>query len=306
MGKKIDAEMSKTIFQLNLEDICIAEDYELFVKRYQSILNKPRFTLKKSKLFVNKLTYKKINDWDKKDLISGERIDNKAGWRKYSLIDLLKLYIISGLRKNGFSTDYIRSILNKISNYYIELVPKEIIEKEEYRLSQKDIEDTKLPFLLLEYFFVRCIFGERFVMIINQDSDVLLYRQEALSIIDFFSDEELTSIIVLPFYNYVRKIARVLSIKVNYDEDSQIYDLVEVLPKEKKIIDIINNKEFEKITITKKDGAVNTIRAKSTNIGNFSDKDIKEAIEKKQYQKVSVIIKDGKKINITREETFKI
>lgn len=304
--EEIDLKLSKMIYKLNLEDIYFSENYELFAKRYKPVLNKPRFSLKKSKIFINKLTYKKINDWDKKRLISGERNDKKAGWRKYSIIDLLKLYIISGLRKIGFSTDYIKKTINRISNYSIELVSKEIIEKEKAHLSQEDIENTKLPFLLLEFFFLNCINGEKFLLIINQDNDVLFFRKEALPTNNFFSNEELSPITILPFYNYVRKIAKVLDIKINYDNDSKVFELIKIMPKEKKILDIINNKEFETITITKKNGKISTVKAKNIHRGSFSDKDVIDSIKQKDYQNVSVSVKDGKKINITREETIKL
>jgi hypothetical protein len=85
-----------------------------------------------------------------------------------------------------------------------------------------------------------------------------------------------------------------------------VYDLFNILPQEMKMLDIIRNKNFEIITITKKNGEISTVKAKKIYIGIFSDKDVIDAINQRDYQNVSVSVKGGKKINISREETIKL
>lgn len=286
---------TKDIIRNNkLANICISENYQ-FTKKFQSVLNKPRFSIKKSRLFVNDLTYKKINDWDKKNVISGDRNNKEAGWRKFSIIDILKLYIISDLRKLGFDIKKIRVILKNISEFTFEAIS----------LPNNKLKD--FPFLLLEYFFLECINGYKNFLIISENGEIYFFQEDDLFAIHFYLDGAGAPIIILPFFEYVKKTAEKVNLKkVNYDNDPKVYELFRTLPKERKILDIINNKKYETITITKKNGNILTIKAKEIKRGDFSDKEIINAIKQKDYQNVYVSVKDGKKINIIREESIKL
>lgn len=275
-------------------NICISENYQ-FTKKFKSVLNKPRFSIKKSRLFINDLTYKKINDWDKKNVISGDRSNKEAGWRKFSIIDILKLYIISDLRKLGFDIKKIRVILKNISDFTFEAIS----------LPNNKLKD--FPFLLLEYFFLECINGYKNFLIISENGEIYFFQEDDLFAIHFYLDGAGAPIIILPFFKYVKKTAEKVNLKkVNYDNDPKVYELFRTLPKERKILDIIDNKKYETITITKKNGNILTIKAKEIKRGDFSDKEIINTIKQKDYQNVSVSVKDGKKINITREESIKL
>lgn len=259
---------------------------------YQSVLNKPRFTIKKSKFFINNLTYKKVNDWDSKNVISGERNNKEAGWRKFSYIDITKLFIISDLRKLGFNIDKINKILKNISIYSLGALKEKKLHKH--------------TFFLLEYFFIDCLQGNKNSIIVEEDEEIFYFNEIELFQHHFYLDHASTPIIVLPFFDYVKRIVEKTNIKVKYDNDPRVYDLFNILPEEMKVLDIIRNKNFKTITITKKDGEILKVKAKTIDRGDFSDKDIINAIKQRDYQNVSVSVKGGKKINITREETIKL
>jgi hypothetical protein len=259
---------------------------------YQSVLNTPRFPFKKSKFFISNLTYKKVNDWDNKNVISGERDNKEAGWRNFSFIDITKFFIISDLRKLGFNIDKINKILKNISTYSLGSLKKNTLHKH--------------TFFLLEYFFLDCLKGNKNFIIIEKDEEIFFLDKMDLSLNPFYLDQMSAPITVLPFFDYVRKIAKTANIKVKYDKNSMVYDLFNILPQEMKMLDIIRNKNFETITITKKNGEISTVKAKKIYIGIFSDKDVIDAINQRDYQNVSVSVKGGKKINISREETIKL
>lgn len=263
-----------------------------FPIEYQSVLNQPRFPFKKSKFFINDLTYKKVNDWDNKNVISGERDNKDAGWRNFSFIDITKFFIISDLRKLGFNIDKINKILKNISTYSLGSLKKNTLHKH--------------TFFLLEYFFLDCLKGNKNFIIIEKDEEIFFLDKIDLSQNPFYLDQMSAPITVLPFFDYVRRIAKTANIKVKYDKNSMVYDLFNILPQEMKMLDIIRNKNFETITITKKNGEISTVKAKKIYIGIFSDKDVIDAINQRDYQNVSVSVKDGKKINISREETIKL
>lgn len=278
------------LYDNKIADAFFSTKYQ-FTMDYQAVLNKPRFTIKKSKFFINDLTYKKVNDWDSKNVISGERDNKEAGWRRFSFIDITKLLIISDLRKLGFNIEKINKILTNISAYSLGALKEKKLHKH--------------TFFLLEYFFLDCLNGNKNSIIIEENEEIFYFNEIELLQNHFYLGHASTPVIVLPFFDYVKRIAETANIKVKYDKDSMVYDLFNILPKEMKMLDIIRNKNFETIAITKKNGEISKVKAGKIHIGSFSDKDVIDAIRKRDYQKVSVTVKDGNKVNITREETIK-
>jgi DNA-binding transcriptional MerR regulator len=82
------------------------------------LFHNPRFTLQDAQEMIDDLTYRKINDWDDKGLLSCSREDDKAGWRRFSVIDILKLSVITQLRKFGVTTEKIKTITDKLSSNF--------------------------------------------------------------------------------------------------------------------------------------------------------------------------------------------
>ncbi len=82
-----------------------------------STFRNPACTAQDLREFVDDITYKKINDWDSKGLISGKREKAGSGWRKFSFIDLIKFRIISDLRDIGLDIKSIGLIINKLDSY---------------------------------------------------------------------------------------------------------------------------------------------------------------------------------------------
>ncbi len=266
-----------------------------FLKEYSPILNKVRFNIKRAKIFIDNLTYKKINDWDNKEILSGTRLNAKAGWRKFSIIDILKLLIISDLRKLGFNLTKINNLLKNIYDYTL----NETLNNNHMQAVSQIRLDT------LEIFFLECLNGYKIYLIICEKEKIIFSNEIDLHKKQFYLSETSTPVVIIPFFDYVKKIAEKMDMKVKYDKDPKVYELFKILPDERKILDIINSENYESVTIKKQNGKIQTITAKEIQRGNFSVKDIIEAINQKDYQNVSVFVKDGKKINITREETIK-
>lgn len=274
----------------------IPDNFQYIKRDYTPILSKARFTIKRTKFFIENLTYRKINNWDNKKILSGFRDNKEAGWRKFSIIDIVKLLIISDLRKLGFDIEKIIKILKNISRYSLEPL------KKKYNL---DVNHSIFSMDTLEIFFLSCLNGNKYFLIINGEEEIFFFDETDLFQNHFYPDQAFTPIIILPFFDYVKKIAETIDIKVKYDKDPKVYELFKILPDERKILDIINDKNYESVTIKKQNGKIQTIKAKEIQRGDFFDKEIFEAINQKDYQNVSILVKDGNKISITREETIK-
>ena len=274
----------------------IPDSFQYIKKDYAPILSKARFTIQRTKLFIDKLTYKKVNDWDNKEILSGTRFNVEAGWRKFSIIDILKLLIISDLRELGFGLSKIANLLKNIYDYTL----NETLNNNNHMQAVSQIRlDT------LEIFFLECLNGYKIYLIICEKDKIIFSNEIDLHKKQFYLNETSSPVIIIPFFDYVQKIAERIDIKVKYDKDPKVYELFKILPDERKILDIISNKNYESVTIKKQNGKIQTIKATEIQRGNFTVKNIIEAINQKNYQNVSVLVKDGNKINITREETIK-
>jgi len=79
------------------------------------ILDEPRFNINVVRRLRQQLTYRTINEWEARGLIYPHRKTKRVGWRRFSAMDMIRLFVISDLKTLGFSNSEIRKILNHIS-----------------------------------------------------------------------------------------------------------------------------------------------------------------------------------------------
>ncbi|MBU1086467.1 MAG: MerR family transcriptional regulator [Candidatus Omnitrophica bacterium] len=164
------------------------------VKKISPLLQTPSFTLKDCQKCIPELTYRKINDWDRKDLITGARVNKRAGWRKFSIIDLVKLLIICDLRRFGLHIENIKSILSKISNAFVE----------------DDIQHNlkRSKFLQLEHYIVCSFLKDKILLLIDSNQNITFFKQNEAIKYYFKFDKAKDPVIILPFFSYVEKIKK--------------------------------------------------------------------------------------------------
>ncbi|MBT3934245.1 MAG: MerR family transcriptional regulator, partial [Bacteroidetes bacterium] len=102
-------------------------DFELGFSDYTSsdesnsvsaLLNK-----KTHKPAAGDFSYRIINHWESNDLLSSSRTNGK-GWRRYSVMDLVWLYIIQDMRTFGISLDLIKKVKKNLIEVQSEEVSK--------------------------------------------------------------------------------------------------------------------------------------------------------------------------------------
>lgn len=252
-------------------------DEEAFFEKYKELLQEPMYSLKSSRAIVQGLTYKKVNDWDNANILQFSRA-KKEGWRKFSFIDIIRIQIISDLRQFGFE-------LNKIQHLFMSL-------------SARNFDDENS----IEKATCNCLDGSKIILLVD-DRERLKFMNETdvmriLLPLHVFS----RPFLLLPFFNYVRKIA-VKDLPINPETS---LSKVILKDKEKYILELIKKQEYENISITKNNGKQYTIKATTKKHGTISDKEIAEAISGSDYQNVKISRVKGKTISIIREETIKI
>ncbi|MBI4778573.1 MerR family transcriptional regulator [Candidatus Desantisbacteria bacterium] len=74
------------------------------------------------------ITYRMVNDWDLRGMFDAER-QTMRGWRKFSIVDVIKLSIIKKLKGAGFPLYKLKDILNWLGcNPAIEFSIKQLTE----------------------------------------------------------------------------------------------------------------------------------------------------------------------------------
>lgn len=274
-------EMIDGQYILILEDNVLGSNTYRFTEENVSVLRKPLITLKAIKGIDSSITYRKLNDWDKKKIISSSR-KTKNGWRRFSFIDIVKLKIVADLRKIGIGSERIRKILSNINNIG----------------TCRDWGDTR--FLIFEFFISSALMGNSIRLFITDHDSVFLYDPEAFPIfIQIFGSD--FSYIALPFSKYVWEIQQPAKHQEGFY--SKLMNSV-ASEKERQVLEIIRNKDFKEVTIKRKNNDNFHITAKMIENREFSKRDLLEAIEKKDYQAVTITRENGENVAIKREESY--
>lgn len=266
-------------------------DIYAFAEKKGILLGLGLVTQKDLHSFVPSITYRKLNVWDAKGLITSSREKSK-GWRKFSLIDIIKIQIVSDLRQFGCGAKTIKAMLYNL------------LKKSMFNANK---DGSKRTISGLEYSVFASMLGEKTLLLVdNQSNSTLLPEDEAVKTY-FLTNNAPSPILILPFYSYVEKIVNTVKAKVIIDTATTAKNLIhELTKKEKKILDIIRNKSYEEISLVKSNNEEIKIRAKHKISGKFSDNDIIDLINKKSYQSVTVITDRGVKVAIIQEENIKV
>lgn len=288
-------DMGEVLYNSKKAGIFFGRNYE-FVKKHAHILHKPRFTMKKSKSAIQGLTYRQVNDWDSKDLISSTRKTKNTGWRRFSTVDLTKLYIISDLRKIGLNTKRIRTIINRISASSVFLA------------NMKTRKGKSFEFLELEHAIMACASEVKMLLLVRENEQVYFLEEDKAVFFHFQAENASFPTIILPFFSYLQKIFKVLKRDIDTSKNSTVAQLFDGMPseKEKKILDIIRKDAYQKITLEKGNGEVINVETTEKTIGRFTDEDIVEALKGGEYGSVKVVTKQGQKVQIIREDRQRI
>ena len=295
-NKEVDKKTTiELILNSNKFNAFISKNYE-FVKKNLDFLHTPRFNIKDAKKIMESITYRKINDWDTKNVLSNSRENEEKGWRKFSAIDLVKLQITSDLRKFGVDIEKIVSIIDKLSN------DKMLVSSFRKDDNGKEIEEK---FHLLEYYFFNSLNGNKIVILI--DSDFKPHIAEETDILSLYSSfESANPCILLPYFSYVKQLFK-KDIKIN--PESSLADFIfnnTLTEEERKVIELLKNNEYREITITKKNGLELMIKATISKRGEIDIEEIVDLIKQKDYQKLTVCKENGNIVYTQQQESIKI
>jgi DNA-binding transcriptional MerR regulator len=282
-----------------------------FIKAVElyDVLNEEIFSLKDTGL-----AYKNLKDWDDEGLLFAKRED-KASWRKYSLIDLLWIKIIDEFRLVGTPRALIKKLKAAMGeelpfNWLVEILKANIkkIEKETTKENLNDLKDfieskesqglsddkglsfflllvietitTKIPVSLL-------LFADGNTIIWNEDKNI--YSISDIEKITFDTHISVSVSKVIKSFLYSDKSTYVLP-KLNILKESEV-----------KLLEIINSGEYESITI-------NFRNKKMKSLEMVKEQDVRrkviDIISENKYQ--DIVIKSHKGMVTKIQNTVKV
>jgi hypothetical protein len=257
-------------------------------KKYPSILEEireRRFTVGNTGF-----SSRNINTLDELGLLPKTR-DSETQWRKFNLNDLLYIYIIEQCKKFNIDSKLLRSIQNlfyaETRNYkdFGEVTPTE----------------ESLIVMLTESVPINIKLYSAGVAII---SDIQAFDiNEALSKTAMYIDVYNT------FNDQIQKFKSNADFKNKYDltEFENGYFLKAIKPENARLLSIIQEKEYTKITITKKpNGKIEINGEKIAHAPRLTEKDIKSLIGDIGEGKIELSIKDGVSQHLTVKKSHKV
>ncbi len=221
-------------------------------------------------------TYRTINHWEKVGLIDSVRTEQK-GWRKYSYIELLWLFIILELRNFGIS---IENIL-KLKSFL-----------------QRGKTDDNNPFpMLCEIAFVRMQLEEftDFWIIIDGDSFTYDFAYNKDMLMSRISDT--TSSVIVNLHKYEKAELATIHTKISkLLQDQKLSEL-------NQLNELLRTGKYSEVVIKFKDGNIERFH-----IEEFFDPNkinLNDLRKEYEYCDVSVVTKKGKTVYVKRNAIIK-
>ncbi len=264
-------------------------------------LNEPRYSSGRIREVFPSVTYRQINHWEKKNLITPRRQTEERGWRKFSLVDVFCLAIITELRRYGASLSSIRRellALNSEPGLLQRWLGDNMFETAFGLETSKFVDsltEVEMHTSLSTAFHVGVVYmpGERLLL---APTDVLLVFLASLM-------QQAKSFLYIPASEYIR-LAGAADGRRHKVEDSGLAGIL--TSGYRNLLWLLQGEGTESIQITKKSGGTLAVRCLRRRAGRFDDNDILDALQSGDHLKTEIVKKDGKVVTITIEDRLQI
>jgi len=233
-------------------------------KKATKLMHKKTITLKQ----ISDTTYRIINHWSSLGLINDNREDNQK-WRRFSLVDVMWLYILKELRLFGMPNK--KLLLTK--NCLFDLKGK-----------------NSWHYPLFEFYI--CL-----AYVYKQPVDILVFKDGLCDLASQYELEMTKRIFRLKENFILINLNKILQeIFKNKDLEPNYHILVPLSSNELTVIDLLQENNYKSLEIIKQDGKIQRINVtEKVNNQRFID-----MIKEHDYQKIIVHTEKGKSISIER------
>ena len=252
-----NTELRSDLFNQAWQEYCNSH----FGKQFSKLLNvevfKSTITLKSSRV---------LNHWEKVDLLTSNHTASKTR-RKYSVMDIVWISIISELRNFGISLENIQLVKKSLTKV------KSIVKY------------SQLP--LLEYYVA--------MQLVHARSSLLLIS-EHFDVEPIFADEFLDLLNVGISYNYIiLNIDRLLRKNARLDVNAIFQEGAYLTPEEMMLLDMSDGGVFKKIKIKHIDGTIETIE--STEASDMKER-LSHFLKTGVFQNINLVPHKGNPVTI--------
>ncbi len=270
------------------------KSYGEFTKNYGHLLDHPIFTVSRLQKIEKGITYRMLNAWESEGLILSSREKLDTGWRKFSIIDCVKLKVIFDLRKLGCSRKRVKDVMRKWNSGEIDL------------WSPKENRMLRLTPLEVKNIVITCLSNVTIFLKITEKESLFLSETGAKS---FYlrSSNRFSPTITLPFFSYVKKTAGEVRKKMGIEKNSTKKELFDsMLPyQEERISRWIRGRNYKEIVFTDSQLKETRIKSQSKRGKRSFCKNILKAISSGDYCSIVITTRRGQKITIVRKEWMK-
>ncbi len=236
---------------------------------------------------LDDISYRQLNDWDKKGLLWDFGRENEKSWRKFSIIDLVLLSTIKDLKKCLYSDEAIKNIVHKVAPRF-EL------------LMLNTLENTAENFS----YIIACAKG---VAGIGKGQDAIVNYHRAITELCKKGNLLNEGMLIIPIGLYYRNfLVKYYRKQLEIDKKSELNPL-NTMPENLRqmvILDLIKDEDYSEILIKKQDEDF-IIKPKCNN-NRLSLNQIVDLLNKNDYASFEIKKQNGQMVHISKEETIKI
>ncbi len=254
-------------------------------KEIAPVLSEPLYKFQDISSIIPNISYRMINDWDSKGLLTNHRNDDKKGWRKFSVQDVIRLKLIQDLKSFGMLYP---SILNCVTDIFeIGINPK---------------------LYLFEFFYLATVAGYKTVIVTTkQGYSALMLEQNYFQSYnhDYNMGEPM---LLLPFSSYVLPFVKE---KIEFKPIFKILDVVDENTKNniEEIASEFVSPDFKELSVKKinrhekSSYILQTQKIETKNLENITKEDLLSTSykHKKSYKNddgtITVITNSNKKLS---------
>lgn len=241
-------------------------------------LQEPRYPFQVLHKLDRKLTYRKLNSWERSGLISPQRLTKDSGWRKFSFSEAVLLLMINDLKHLGLATPVLRHVLTYLTQF-----PPGVSWFESYLICSMR--------------------GGCYVFLIDSAGSINFPMNTEGLLNALKPDKNRGPLVLCHLYDYVRKVLSLTKTKVTFTD---LFKRRGLSAEEEKLLSIIANKDYEKIEITKSDGKVKTVKAVKWKKGKLSVDDVVLSLQAGDFREVRATTNDGNIVTVKTIDKYKL
>lgn len=251
-----------------------ADDIKLLLPQLET----PRYPAKLAMSLDPRITYRRLNAWERNGLFSPKRETDKRGWRKFTFVEMVHLLIVSDLKHIGVRKEIVRHVLGWLANF-----------------------PPGVPFLTV--LLVTAIRGAQHVVLIERDGTPTISFNDDGILAKIRPRKAKGPVVCCPIYDYVRRVLSLSGIEL---ESVGPHESRTLSNDEKRILEIVANDEYQRIEIIKSDGKAKTVKATGQKKGKFTANDIVLQLQAGDFRSVKATTKDGNIITLETKDTHKL